>query len=370
MRVILELTTDGFVGGARPAEDVDLRPPSIKGVLRFFWRACRGGLRVGELREREAKLFGSTLGGQGLRLRVVRLAVTSYQATYRSGVDAVLPYLGYGVVNSRGESYRGKSPALALVAGSQIELELIPPGFPPDDRSLSDLLDALWLWGAAGGLGSRSRRGFGSVQIAGASHDARAPWPARCATPEHLLQAWSVFLTGLPAAPSSLDWTAVGPKTRVLIARETHAHWRIALEAIGRELKTQRMEYGSASGPDAPIVQAMLTRFPPKAPHRAAFGLPHSYYFKSTRRRFSFVPEGRGIDRRSSPLFFHVTRLANGRYVAVATWMPAAFLPGDAHVVFKVDRNGKARPVDPPPETAIVEFLDRLRERGWMEVPR
>jgi CRISPR-associated protein Cmr1 len=45
MRGILaeyEITTPMFLGGGVP-QDVDLRPPSIKGMLRFWWRAMKWG---------------------------------------------------------------------------------------------------------------------------------------------------------------------------------------------------------------------------------------------------------------------------------------------------------------------------------------
>ena len=71
MREILaeyEITTPMFLGGGVP-EDVDLRPPSIKGVLRFWWRAMKWGDCLKEtdselealkkLHRLEADLFGS-----------------------------------------------------------------------------------------------------------------------------------------------------------------------------------------------------------------------------------------------------------------------------------------------------------------------
>jgi CRISPR type III-B/RAMP module RAMP protein Cmr1 len=37
----------------------ELRPASIKGVLRFWWRAIHGNLSLDELHEQEGKIFGS-----------------------------------------------------------------------------------------------------------------------------------------------------------------------------------------------------------------------------------------------------------------------------------------------------------------------
>ena len=38
----------------------ELRPASIKGVLRFWWRAIHGDLSLKELHEKEGEIFGST----------------------------------------------------------------------------------------------------------------------------------------------------------------------------------------------------------------------------------------------------------------------------------------------------------------------
>jgi len=36
----------------------ELRPPAIKGAMRFWWRAIHGNLTLKELKEQESKLFG------------------------------------------------------------------------------------------------------------------------------------------------------------------------------------------------------------------------------------------------------------------------------------------------------------------------
>src|SRR5262249_37653242 len=66
------------------------------------------------------------------------------------------------------------------------------------------------------------------------------------------------------------------------------------------------------------------------APRRVAFGLPHNYYFRSA------GPKGTKVDvtaaeytRRASPLSFHVHQPPEGRPLAVVSFLPARFLPGD-----------------------------------------
>ena len=49
MRVIFELESDAFLGGANNKEAAEwFRPPTLRGLLRFWWRACHGNLSVGD----------------------------------------------------------------------------------------------------------------------------------------------------------------------------------------------------------------------------------------------------------------------------------------------------------------------------------
>jgi CRISPR-associated protein Cmr1 len=54
-----ETITPMFLAGA-DGSTPELRAPSIKGALRFWWRALNGHLSLGELKEREGEIFGNT----------------------------------------------------------------------------------------------------------------------------------------------------------------------------------------------------------------------------------------------------------------------------------------------------------------------
>src|SRR5271157_2833052 len=63
---IIEVITPMFGGGVKTSENDPLtaiRPTSIRGHLRFWWRATRGATRCGtvaELRQREGEIWGTT----------------------------------------------------------------------------------------------------------------------------------------------------------------------------------------------------------------------------------------------------------------------------------------------------------------------
>ncbi|MCI0457634.1 MAG: type III-B CRISPR module RAMP protein Cmr1 [Gemmataceae bacterium] len=71
----LELVTPAFLAGAsQQADDCDLRPATLRGLLRWWWRTMHAGfVDVKTLRALEATIWGDTKGGGAVRLEVERL---------------------------------------------------------------------------------------------------------------------------------------------------------------------------------------------------------------------------------------------------------------------------------------------------------
>ena len=69
-----EVITPMFLTGA-DGTTPELRPPSIKGALRFWWRALNGHLPLEELKKREGKIFGDTQNRSKITLSVKELDV-------------------------------------------------------------------------------------------------------------------------------------------------------------------------------------------------------------------------------------------------------------------------------------------------------
>lgn len=66
---ICKSITPMFMYGANQNEP-ELRPASIKGVMRFWWRAINGDLSLDELKEKEGEIFGSTVRRSKVNIRV------------------------------------------------------------------------------------------------------------------------------------------------------------------------------------------------------------------------------------------------------------------------------------------------------------
>jgi CRISPR-associated protein Cmr1 len=142
-----EVITPMFLHGA-DGQTPELRAPSIKGALRFWWRAIHGNLSIDELRRREAEIFGGTKPNENQGRSKLLIRLTQSRLTIKN--HKPLPHK--------------KFEARAFDPGGKFTITLslssIVHGFTLDKaRSLFIVMCAL------GGLGKRVRRGMGSVNI-------------------------------------------------------------------------------------------------------------------------------------------------------------------------------------------------------------
>ncbi len=175
---ILEFVTPAFLGGTDPKK-AELRPASIKGVLRFWWRALHGNLSTKQMREKEAQIFGSAQDGikSKVWLRVKEETQLKkgdqpidlgkipdkknqdkiYSDKKKSG--DIFSYMAFGTQKM------GSSPAKQyFLDGNRFALTLI---FDKrlSSQQMDSVLEALQALSALGGLGAKARNGFGSVQV-------------------------------------------------------------------------------------------------------------------------------------------------------------------------------------------------------------
>lgn len=145
-----ETITPMFLAGA-DGQTPELRAPSIKGAMRFWWRAMNGHLGLEEMRKREGEIFGSAERG---RSRVL-LKVKSINE---------LQIKKYARLPHRRDTGKYPSPAPSFEVGQtfEVELRLLHETEHikfPQLKSLFELVALL------GGFGKRVRRGMGSFVI-------------------------------------------------------------------------------------------------------------------------------------------------------------------------------------------------------------
>lgn len=357
-----------FLGGAGHAAE-RIRGSSVKGALAFWWRAFHyahhvrqaGGnvdSALGDLRAREKQLFGSADGGQGrFLLRVQHGEFDTLRggsgdeigarsgAILRNGRKVVgvgARYLGYGVVNAFDTKEKQDKNKRAKKAGElerdcirlgqtfSVEL-LFRPGGTDDDRR--EMGVALKLLGLLGGLGSRVRRGWGSVALV-RMEEAGQDWQPPVGRADYLAKLRELFSDHPFRDLSGADWplTAFARESGVWVSDTDSGDSLHMLDRLGRAMLNYR---GMGRGAETKVDdQPILKQFwedhdwfrkganDVYIPYRSAFGLPHMY---NSKQGIGVVPQS--SDRRASPLMLHVHK-AGSEAFGVAAVFPNRFIEG------------------------------------------
>lgn len=163
--------------GAAPDDEPGLRVSSLRGAVRYWFRALawqRVGNRPRVLAALERRVFGSTGAASPVRMRIPPPPVnrtTGGDWTHGPGGEWIGYLLGQGHYSAPDRT---------------VTVRFLPPGprsditlkvrFGPDDRVNALVMAGLWLVCAYGGVGARTRRGFGGLRITGVDGDVPAPW--------------------------------------------------------------------------------------------------------------------------------------------------------------------------------------------------
>jgi CRISPR-associated protein Cmr1 len=370
------VATPLFCSGASTAQ-AELRPASFKGVLRFWWRALAWSRYQGDLKRihgEEEKLFGSASHGRGkvtLQLVVdgkdeLRKQEVCPPAVLRTGAGAGAPvigagarYLGYGLMGTAGELTRA-----CLRAPLEFTARLRCRDLEREERVL--LRDALRALGTLGGLGARTRRGYGSLVL----RTLRIPGE-EWRPPEHIErlaeEIRSLHLTW-PGEAKLPEYTALSKRARYVLLTGQSSQLLELLDLLGREMVRFRSwgHHGKILGNvaaegiftgDHDLMRKMRPKERRTHPRRIVFGLPHNY---GKQAEDKVEPAGKNLERRASPLFIHAHECGM-RPVLVLAFLPAVFLPSE-HGAARVKVGGKSVSLADEAQLwkPIDEFLERL----------
>lgn len=152
--ITLEIITPLFLGGADTGGLADtIRVPSIRGQLRYWLRALLGrehGEDIEALQKQEGNLMGNTEAGSPVRLRVLEPKLR-----LKTAERMMLPHRQLGDKNPLRNQSFVEDQLFQIVISPRPGLSEIP----------DPVMAALLLWLNLGGVGKRSRRGFGSFQV-------------------------------------------------------------------------------------------------------------------------------------------------------------------------------------------------------------
>lgn len=381
----LRFVTPAFLGGANQGGPAEWRAASVRGQLRWWFRALAGGKLGGDLAKvnlGETAVFGSTEQQGALRLRTGPSPAGALPPSDEPEKSFSIEqgYLGFGPIRERaarrGYLEDGTSVSLKLWWVRQVSEE---------NRAL--LAEALWCWIHLGGIGGRSRRGFGSLECSDfdggleglADPKALCPCtPAALASQIAALLGEASRLGGSPAR-----WSHLSPASSVWVSRDGAKDWRGAMNAAGRWLSQFRLRYGIkgdkrivAGRTEADYEWEFFRVSPVEVPDRAGFGLPLAFRHRATPR----ITESRVIwskttgpaeeARRASPLLLHIGKFGDADCRAVLTHLPSLLLPPGRTITLSSPNGAKYSP--PMGETRgqreiITHFLDDLLAKKLIE---
>jgi len=171
-------------GGANPRETFELRAQSVKGALRFWWRAFHAYETEAKLFEEESRLFGGKMHNSSdnqweavassFRLDVFsdlhtkKVLKPGRGSGFGDNISSLwgdgIRYFLFPVLHHKGMIHNsGKGGKPVVREGLRFRIRV----FVPDGNKavLEDMLRALWLLMNLGGLGGRSRRGAGAFVV-------------------------------------------------------------------------------------------------------------------------------------------------------------------------------------------------------------
>jgi CRISPR-associated protein Cmr1 len=325
---ILTLVTPVITGG------INFSVPEVR------WQAIRGNIRrwhrvIDPGAVNEARIFGSPAknrksqpSGQGVWLMRPQSPTMMHSKPDANRLDPK-----YFTWAARNRSYLDPGvPANPTRVSFDI---VFKPGTAEADKTR--VLDALWLWSVMGGLGARTRRGFGSISLSVMPLQERTAATRAAASPR--VTEWTQSLRArLGALSRSYD---VRFSARIVVGPPSSS-WSNALGAAATAMSNYRG--------DLPQVAASGVT----APATTRFGLPVSV----AHRTFT----GDGVNRSASPIWVRVVRTEDG-YRPYVVWWPTPLLPPGALV-----RTPGIESMQVPTDEVLTDFLSALTKQGWQEV--
>lgn len=322
-----EVITPMFLSGA-DGQTPDLRPPSIKGAMRFWWRALNGHLvkkvngkwDYSELKKKEAEIFGGTDYRSSFDLIIAEeekkiitgkdLKNDFSQKRYKK---EGLVYFFYVILNQQKnrEGYNVGTRFDVTISSYSVKV-------------LEEISRVFYVLSKLGSLGSRSRRGAGAFMINGIDdiyhillNNIQDIFSKQESFEKHIS-----ILKNNKKKYSDLEYSSL-INADIYISKNEFSEWKDALDEIGRIMKKER-----SAIPNKDIKRRRYTIR--TLDQKAAYGLPirvrndNELNFKNKEK----------TGRRSSPLYISVIK-ENENYRWVLTHFKGKFMPNDFEIYFK-----------------------------------
>lgn len=253
----IEILTPMFLGGALQAIDgkplCELRAQSIKGTLRYWYRTLIGHENTAI---KENTLFGSSdekIGVSKVRIKTEKKNLAIYDKTQFPKITEYmfkhptkgfqmnpLDYLAYGPVdNKKLIAHKAFSP------GGTFSLVFFLNGC--NEVQHIEFTKTLFLWLNFGGLGSRSRKGYGAIKLL---NDETIFQGQDWFIKDNMVGTLGKLTTGIPSTghPYSKTYSYIDTDTKFWISKEKVDSWEKCLSMLGRDYHNWKQALPVAHG--------------------------------------------------------------------------------------------------------------------------
>ncbi len=369
-----KVVTPLFGGGVKPSEAdpvTVVRATEVRGHLRFWWRATRGWAcsSLLKMQAEEEKIWGSSAapGKPGpsevtIQTNIIKRG-TVFQATHRNGG----PINNVGSPSSK-DGYvafplRDKHNPV-LLENVEFEVKIRYP-----QQFKNDVEASLWAWETFGGIGARTRRGFGAltcIEINSTKILRKEAQKIKQTIQAGLAQyvaASTVALVGIPHLTQTLRSKVVGQNFNTEIES-----WRFLVHKLQDFRQRRPGRFGRSLWPEPDAIRRLTHRAATKHATptstvdkfpRAKFGLPIIYQFKEADENLhpgdphATTLQGKEYDRLASPLIIRPITCEGGSVglAVILEWKPMH--PGDESYTPPGGLILKGAPGDPPVQSNI-----------------
>lgn len=400
-----KVITPLFGGGVKPGKPdpvTVVRGTEIRGQLRFWWRATRGGQFNGDLdamRCAEKAIWGSAAtegmaGPSKVNVEIVEWwggKEWSQIRVRRRSVHIAHPsspysYVAFPLREEQGSVWRGVKFALKITYRQKDECIQVAGR----ELSLAEELEAaLWAWETFGGIGARTRRGFGALQLIRLNEE-RLPLLQPARVQQNISNNLRKYVT---QGPWPDDVPHLAQNMRFVVTKyfgDADGAWKHLFQTLKRFRQDRYPDahgrlYGRSKWPEADEIRRLTDTHSPKHEPRhpvrkfprGRLGLPVVFQFKDEESGDppKTTLEGGEVERFASRLILRPLAVQDGAVGLAAVLQGPQDPPGgyvlkrqqDGTTIASVDvslTQSEAAQVEPlGGETDVIEaFLDMLRE--------
>ncbi|MGI6776498.1 MAG: type III-B CRISPR module RAMP protein Cmr1 [Acetivibrionales bacterium] len=398
IKATYKIITPMFISGENQ-KICELRPPSFKGVLRFWYRAIAFPYYKNnwqEVKKREKQLFGSTSGKSKISI-TINHNICREEINYkiRDGIGVGLSYLGYGFFKIQKGNIKQIRCSIKPNTTFTVVLSLNSAVSDEEKELIIKSLQAISLFG---GMGSRTRNGFGSVNLVSLQDDKGEIKWCQPTDINELKKTISKFWTSMELSSELPEYTAFCTHSAISIitpSRNYKKAWDF-LNEIGEEMIKYRSYGRNGKLPrlharpernfrgDHDIIYDFINKICinnpnhnkigiDNHPERVVFGLPHNYFIRKRGTDYQIKVTPKNTGRRASPLFIHIHEI-NKNYYAIISFLPAKFLPKGEKIIISGEKREKETKKRTKKETKcknkivgiedfqpVVNFIDRFK---------